>query len=152
MGINSKMNTVVSRQCNNRLANVQHSPSKRRKPGFKIKLKSEKSYSDVLFSETNSPTTYGTKITEDGRIYITDASQATNPEFINRNQITAIITLSRQPLPTTITSLLNEGAYKFVEIMDTCNSNIQLYFNDCIDFIKENSKNGRVLVHCQAGI
>merc|ERR1712110_366077 len=150
MGISSKMCTAQYSRPNimhvTPALNVRHTFSKRRVPNFNIKLNSDKSY--IQLYEPDSPTTSGTKITD--RIYITDASQATNQEFLKNNQITAIITLSVHRLPTRITALLKD--YKFVEIADNCKSNIQLYFNDCIDFINKNIKNGKVLVHCDAGI
>merc|ERR1712183_160597 len=120
----------------------------KRKPKFKLKLPSSNSFFPIPSSE-ESPKSYGNEIIPG--LYITDISQASSEEFIAKNKITAMVTLSNQEIPVSIRQKLRE--YKFIKILDNCQANIQSYFEECFRFIEENLKNdGRVVVHCQAGI
>lgn len=42
--------------------------------------------------------------------------------------------------------------YKKFEILDTPETNITEYFDECFDFIKEGIQRGNCLVHCNAGV
>jgi len=46
----------------------------------------------------------------------------------------------------------NDFTYKILDIQDTEDQEILTYFDDSIAFIEEARKNGKVLVHCQAGV
>jgi len=51
-----------------------------------------------------------------------------------------------------INPIFKDLTYYKVPIIDTENSNINKYFDECIDFIDESLKKGSVLVHCIRGI
>merc|ERR1711879_917909 len=114
---------------------VRHTIPKRR-PNFKLKLPNSNSLFPI--SSSDEPKSYGNEIIPG--LYITDISQASSEEFIENNKI-----------PLSITQKLRQ--YKFIKILDNCQVNIQKYFEECFRFIEDNLKNdGRVVVHCQAGI
>merc|ERR1712117_361923 len=67
------------------------------------------------------------------KLYLSDYYTASNKNFLQTNNITAIISLYFQPLPDKIVSLLKN--YHHIPIDDNCIENNEI-----------------VLVHCQAGI
>merc|ERR1712242_64465 len=145
--VRHSLDTLTKKASPYALKAVRHTIPKR-KPNFKLKLESAL---DNVFPIPNSdePKSYGNEIIPG--LYITDISQASSEEFIAGNKITAIVTLSSHEIPVSITQKLRQ--YKFIKILDNCQANIQNYFEECFKFIEENLKNdGRVVVHCQAGI
>lgn len=77
---------------------------------------------------------------------------ALNFKGLKKNKITHILTvgndMSPEPFP-------NDFVYKIVVIHDSPDADISIYFDECIDFIKnaiKQNKKNRILIHCWAGI
>merc|ERR1712178_77451 len=110
----------------------------------KLNLDTENTSISSKSSKTPSP--IGTCIIPN-KLYLSDYYTASNHNFLQTNNITAIISLYFQPLPDKIVSSLKN--YCHIPIDDNCSENIHKYFQECINFIENNEI---VLVHCQAGI
>merc|ERR1712173_172212 len=95
---------------------------------------------------SKTPSPIGTCIIPN-KLYLSDYCTASNKNFLQTNNITAIISLYFQPLPQQIVSSLK--SYCHIPIDDNCSVNIHEHFQKCINFIENNEI---VLVHCQAGI
>lgn len=93
-------------------------------------------------------TTYtGSKITEN--IYISDFASALNKEKLKDEGITHILStvLGAEPIYP------NDFVYKNIYVRDTEEEEIEKYFDECADFIRNAiENNGKVLVHCSYGI
>lgn len=89
----------------------------------------------------------GSKITEN--IYISDFASSLNKEKLQEEGITHILStvLGVEPI------FPDDFIYKNIYIRDTEKENIEKYFDECADFIKEAiDANGKILVHCSYGI
>jgi len=97
------------------------------------------------------------KVKEDGipsliinRLYLGSIGAAKNLEWLKSNGISHILCVAggiNRYYP-------KQFEYKVIEINDAPNEDISVYFNECSDFIDNalKNKNGKVLVHCFAGM
>ena len=83
------------------------------------------------------------------RIYLGDINGCSNLYQLRKNKITHILTMAAGIRPL----YRKEFKYKVVNIMDLPTQNIVQYFDKAIEFMnKAVTNNGRVLVHCFAGV
>jgi len=81
-----------------------------------------------------------------GKLYLTSVYEAEDLDYLNQQQISAILTINSEPLkPGTPGSIVN----KYLCLGDNCSTNIADYFDEIVTFIESNKC---VLVHCYAGI
>jgi len=81
-----------------------------------------------------------------GKLYLTSVYEAEDINYLNQQQISAILTINSEPLkPGTPGSIVN----KYLCLGDNCTTNIADYFDEIVTFIESNKC---VLVHCYAGI
>ncbi|XP_057306613.1 dual specificity protein phosphatase 1-like [Hydractinia symbiolongicarpus] len=82
-------------------------------------------------------------------VYLGNAYHSSQKELLKKLGITAILNVSR------VCPVLfpNSFEYKTISIGDNATENISCHFDESIKFIDDvKSKNGKVLVHCRAGI
>ncbi|KAL7718782.1 Dual specificity protein phosphatase [Entamoeba marina] len=80
-------------------------------------------------------------------LYLGSVESTTKP-FLRKNNISAVLSLGIKPLYTS-----KKIQYKFIQITDTINDDISIYFEETFNFIEENiSSEKNVLVHCVAGV
>lgn len=89
------------------------------------------------------------------RLFLGNATSASNLKFLKSKNITHILTIDSFPLPTHITSN-GSISNKFVHIADMSRENIMEHFEDCIFFIEDCLKdpeatNG-IIIHCFYGV
>eukprot|EP01080_Neovahlkampfia_damariscottae_P010115 gene10115-2534_t len=82
------------------------------------------------------------------KLYLGSMLCSSNRGIFDKLQIKAVMVVGNK----LETHFPESVKYKVVEISDTPSENLFAYFEECIDFIHENMKNGSVLVHCAAGI
>merc|ERR1711881_42122 len=81
------------------------------------------------------------------KLYISGIDKASSLDYIKRNNISAIISLYNQALPTDVLAAVNQKRL-FINIDDDSEANSKQYFEEVNEFINCNET---VLVHCQAG-
>lgn len=82
-------------------------------------------------------------------VYLGSANHASQKELLDKLGITAILNVSK----TIPSAFAQSYEYKNIAIDDNARENISTHFDEAINFIEEvNSRGGRVLVHCHAGI
>lgn len=82
-------------------------------------------------------------------IYLGSANHASQQELLDKLGITAILNVSK----TCPSAFAHKYEYMNIAIEDNALENISSHFDDAINFIEDvNSRGGRVLVHCRAGI
>jgi len=95
--------------------------------------------------EIEQARTAGTEILP-GKLYLTSIFEAEDQNYLDQQQISAILTINSEPLkPGTPGSIVN----KYLCLGDNCTTNIADYFDEIVTFIENNKC---VLVHCYAGI
>jgi dual specificity MAP kinase phosphatase len=82
-------------------------------------------------------------------IYLGNANHASQKELLDKLGVTAILNVSK----TCPVVFKNSYEYKTIAVDDNARENISTHFDDAIKFIDDvKSRNGKVLVHCRAGI
>jgi len=82
-------------------------------------------------------------------LYLGSANHASQQELLDKLGITAILNVSKT-IPSAFT---HSYEYMNIAIEDNARENISSHFDDAINFIEDiNTRGGRVLVHCHAGI
>lgn len=82
-------------------------------------------------------------------LYLGSANHASQQELLDKLGITAILNVSKT-IPSAFT---HSYEYMNIAIEDNARENISSHFDEAINFIEDvNTRGGRVLVHCHAGI
>jgi protein-tyrosine phosphatase len=81
-------------------------------------------------------------------IYIGNYPAALNYTLLKNLEITHILVAGKDMEAI----FLEKFKYKIIPLYDSPNTNITKYFEECNKFITEGNNNGRVLVHCGAGV
>lgn len=82
-------------------------------------------------------------------IYLGSAHHSSQKELLDKLGVTAILNVSK----TCPINFKNSYEYKTIAVDDNDRENISSHFDDAIKFIDDvKARNGRVLVHCRAGI
>jgi protein-tyrosine phosphatase len=83
------------------------------------------------------------------KLYLTSITEAQSLNYLKKNKITAILTISTEPVEIPEELQKSGIKTKFVHLGDNCTSHIKSYFDEMNEFIDNNE---RVVVHCHAGI
>ena len=82
-------------------------------------------------------------------LYISDFSSACDVQKLHENGITHIVTV----IPGVTAMYPNEFIYYTLNVVDRPYVNIDIYFDEAVNFIDDAVKSGgKVLIHCQKGI
>ncbi|XP_055381751.1 dual specificity protein phosphatase MPK-4 [Condylostylus longicornis] len=117
--------------------------------GTKIYSKQKISSSNITREDFDSGPVSLDEI-EDG-LFLGNLSAACSLETLKNYQITSILTLDTVPLPCHISeqSFLTT---KYVHVSDMPREDLLHYLEECINYITDSLKNGKVLVHCYFGV
>ncbi|KAG1362396.1 Dual specificity protein phosphatase 1 [Cocos nucifera] len=81
-------------------------------------------------------------------LFLGSVGVAVNKELLKSLNITHILIVAKSLDP----AFPNDFVYKKIEVLDTPDTNLQEYFDECFNFIEEARRaGGGVLVHCFAG-
>ncbi|XP_066929126.1 dual specificity protein phosphatase 22-like [Clytia hemisphaerica] len=81
-------------------------------------------------------------------LYLGNFRDAKDQKQLDENKITHIVAIHDQPKP-----ILDNIQYKNIDAADSANEKLNIYFEDCAQFIhRARLEGGNVLVHCIAGI
>lgn len=85
----------------------------------------------------------------DENVYLGDIQDARNSSLLQNIGIASMLTIDVEELPDEIKSTYST---KFVELEDTCEANLLDLLDASVSFIDEANNEGKVLVHCNAGV
>uniref|UniRef100_A0A7N0RCP9 Dual specificity protein phosphatase 1 n=1 Tax=Kalanchoe fedtschenkoi TaxID=63787 RepID=A0A7N0RCP9_KALFE len=81
-------------------------------------------------------------------LYLGSVGAATNKSLLKELNITHVLTVAYSVAPP----YPEDFTYKVIEVVDKEDTNLEKYFDECIDFIDEAKRQGGgVLVHCIVG-
>jgi len=82
-------------------------------------------------------------------LYLGNITAASNIHFLNKRNITHILTVARNLKPR----FPNSGIeYKIISVWDDDTENLLIHFDETYTFIDKAAKSGAILVHCAAGV
>eukprot|EP01119_Soliformovum_irregulare_P017950 TRINITY_DN5421_c0_g1_i1.p1 TRINITY_DN5421_c0_g1~~TRINITY_DN5421_c0_g1_i1.p1 ORF type:complete len:155 (+),score=7.45 TRINITY_DN5421_c0_g1_i1:79-543(+) len=79
-------------------------------------------------------------------LYLGDEDQACNIDLLRRHVLSVQLKSETRVAPP------SNFVHKLVEVKDETHASIECYFSECAEFISSARRNGKVLVHCYAGI
>ncbi|CAH8314339.1 unnamed protein product [Eruca vesicaria subsp. sativa] len=81
-------------------------------------------------------------------LYLGSFAAACNKTFLKSSNVTHILTVASSLTP----AHPDDFVYKLVRVVDKEDTNLEIFFDECVDFIDEAKKlGGSVLVHCFVG-
>ena len=114
-----------------------------------IKRMRDKPLTESIYEHITAPFISATKI--DNTIYLGNAFNAADYNYIKNNGITAIVNASKE-ISNYFETNSDLQYFKLDDVKDINSSSIKKYFDNFISFVKKiKAENGRILIHCFMG-
>lgn len=114
-----------------------------------IKRMRDKPLTESIYEHLTAPFISATKI--DNTIYLGNAFNAADYNYIKNNGITAIVNASKE-ISNYFETNSDLQYFKLDDVKDINSSSIKKYFDNFISFVEKiKAENGRILIHCFMG-